>query len=911
MKMEKEMSRAFPSYPPAGVQKPAGHELNAAKQRRVSALQERRERQMGTFFHLVIRSVRRRRKEMRLVSVSVFITVFFLSSVTVFQNVMNRYVMEKNYQNYGEWILSEVDDPRNPETKFREMEHPYLSGSGICRTGGAIVDSDGEESDKYIGTADEEWAEIGNVEMYEGHMPEADNEIVMDLPSLAALGYSYDLGQSISVKTVIWPVVEEGDVEGTEESEFAEPQYFQKDFILTGTIRSIAENWSVCESYYLPSCFVTENALSSMGGRLYDTHFYQLDRQYEDIDVKEFALVMSERYDLCNHNSYVYENTIWGSAQMFTAVKVILVVIAGLAAAYLLTSYESGRRRWYYQYRTIGAERSQIREMIFLEGTLAVFPPAAAAFLLPQAGGALICLAVSRMLGVPFFYELHLAEILMQAGMVAGVMLLAVLSAWAGSGDRTLARNTQEITEKQRKRLRKCIGKYEKNLPAGFLARQRKLHPWRQTALILFAVLVCAVCVVTVNQVYAFVDEYFNIREMLDDFSAQKKTEFVYEWKLPEGGKVTSSNSFYDMYDGIDPGMPAEVEGLIGIDHLQMGICDERHTLEWQNMEESPIIQDIMKGSDGNWRYDQLELFRFYENYEEAAEQLKFQVDDEGFDQAAFDRGEQIILVTGSYFPSAYISEGGMRETGIICGQQVEIGSRDTDGKTSVTVGAIIKDPENGSGKMSWDFGNRPYGIIGSVKLAERIAQTDGGKDIMENSVAILLNRQASYEATDKQLASLFQKNGLEYGSYRDYVNGVWNRMVRDVCIYGIFGIVVAAVFLVLLLNFRKNQSFYMDRDYRLLRRMGMERQYFCRLLRSDTRKQALWLLAGAPLAYAEILVVFYMKTLADAEWDIQQGQYGVSFSTILNAYTDNPFWWALELTGRNTAWYGHCGPVT
>ena len=609
---------------------------------------------MGTFFHLVIRSMRRRRKEMRLVSVSVFITVFFLSSVTVFQNVMNRYVMEKNYQNYGEWILSEVDDPRNPETKFREIEHPYLSGSGICRTGGAIVDSDGKESDKYIGTADEEWAEIGNVEMYEGHMPEADNEIVMDLPSLAALGYSYDLGQTISVKTVIWPVVEEGDVEGTEESEFAEPQYFQKDFILTGTIRSIAENWSVCESYYLPSCFVTENALSSMGGSLYDTHFYQLDRQYEDIDVKEFALVMSEKYDLCNHNSYAYENTIWGSAQMFTAVKVILVVIAGLAAAYLLISYESGRRRWYYQYRTIGAERSQIREMIFLEGTLAVFPPAAAAFLLPQAGGALICLAVSRMLGVPFFYELHLAEILMQAGVVAGVLLLVVLSAWAGSGDRTLARNTQEITEKQRKRLRKCIGKYEKNLPAGFLARQRKLHP--------------------------------RIREMLDDFSAWKKTEFVYEWKLPEGGKVTSSNSFYDMYDGIDPGMPAEVEGLIGIDHLQMGICDERHTLEWQNMEENPIIQDIMKGSDGNWRYDQLELFRFYENYEEAAEQLKFQVDDEGFDQAAFDRGEQIILVTGSYFPSAYISEGGMRETGIICGQQVEIGSRDTDGKTSVTV---------------------------------------------------------------------------------------------------------------------------------------------------------------------------------------------------------------------------------
>lgn len=652
---------------------------------------------------------------------------------------------------------------------------------------------------------------------------------------------------------------------------------------------------------------MTESALSSMGGSLFDTHFYQLDRQYEDIDVNEFALAMTQNYDLCNYNSYAYNNTIWGSTEMFTAVKVILVVIAGLAAAYLLISYESGRRRWYYQYRTIGAERSQIREMIFLEGALAVFPPAAAAFLLPQAGGVLICLAVSRMLGIPFFYKLHLAEILIQAGTIAGVLLLAVLSAWVGSGDRALARNTQEITEKQRKRLRKCIGKkYENNLPAGFLARQRKLHPWRQTAFILVAVLVSTVCVVTVNQVYASVDEYLHTREMFDDFSAQKKIEFGYEWRNPDGSGGTNYNSFYDMYDGIDPEMSAELESLIGIDHLQMGIRDERHTLEWENMEESPVIQDIMKGAEEYWRYDVLELFQFYENYEEASEQLGFRAEDEEFDPDAFDRGEQIIFVTGIHLPIEDISagNGNMRETGIICGQQVEIGSRDTGGKTSVIVGAIITDPENGSQKMNMNFGNRPYGIIGSVKLAERIAQTDGGKNIMENSVDILLNRQASFEATDKQLAALFQKYGLEYGSYTEYVNEVWNRMVRDVCIYGIFGTVVAAVFLVLLLNFRKNQSFYMDRDYRLLRRMGMEKQYFCRLLRADTGKQTLWLLAGIPLAYAEILLVFYMEALKTAEWDKQQGQYGVTFSAILNQYTDDPFWWAVEWKVTNTAWF-------
>lgn len=127
---------------------------------------------------------------------------------------------------------------------------------------------------------------------------------------------------------------------------------------------------------------------------------------------------------------------------------------------------------------------------------------------------------------------------------------------------------------------------------------------------------------------------------MFDDFSAQKKIEFGYEWRNPDGSGGTNYNSFYDMYDGIDPEMSAELESLIGIDHLQMGIRDERHTLEWENMEESPVIQDIMKGAEEYWRYDVLELFQFYENYEEASEQLGFRAEDEEFDPDTFDRGE-------------------------------------------------------------------------------------------------------------------------------------------------------------------------------------------------------------------------------------------------------------------------------
>ena len=40
---------------------------------------------------------------------------------------------------------------------------------------------------------------------------------------------------------------------------------------------------------------------------------------------------------------------------MFLAVKLILLMIAVSAVSYLLLSYEAERRKWYYQYRTIGA----------------------------------------------------------------------------------------------------------------------------------------------------------------------------------------------------------------------------------------------------------------------------------------------------------------------------------------------------------------------------------------------------------------------------------------------------------------------------------------------------------------------------------------------------------------------------
>ena len=168
------------------------------------------------FFQMMMKSIRRRKRELRYVSAVTFIAVLFLTSVSVFQNTMDQYVTVTNYENYGEWILSSVEDPGSQDVTFRNLEHPYFSKTGICRTGPGILDADGEDSNLSIGTLDEALTDIGNISMYEGRMPEKDNEIAMDLPSLAALGYSYEVGQTVTVTTVIYPDTETPEAAGDE-----------------------------------------------------------------------------------------------------------------------------------------------------------------------------------------------------------------------------------------------------------------------------------------------------------------------------------------------------------------------------------------------------------------------------------------------------------------------------------------------------------------------------------------------------------------------------------------------------------------------------------------------------------------------------------------------------------------------
>lgn len=83
-----------------------------------------------------VKGIGRRWKDYRLVMIVTFIAAVFMSGMLLLQNIMNAYIMEQNYQYYGDWIVAARDEP---------LEHPYLSEHGrLAVAGNEIRDAGGE-----------------------------------------------------------------------------------------------------------------------------------------------------------------------------------------------------------------------------------------------------------------------------------------------------------------------------------------------------------------------------------------------------------------------------------------------------------------------------------------------------------------------------------------------------------------------------------------------------------------------------------------------------------------------------------------------------------------------------------------------------------------------------------------------
>ena len=838
---------------------------------------------MITFLNLIHTGLKRRRKEMRYVSLVTFIAVLFLSSVTLFQNCMDKYLIQTNLLTYGNWILSATKDHENPDVLFEELNHPYFTTVGVCQSGGELLDQNDRFSDVYFGAVDEAFCELANLTIYEGRLPQSEEEIAMDLSSLSRLGYSYQLDQTIRIAVKINTIVH------------------TKNFRLVGTIKSFADNWKYESDYHAPNCIVTLDGLNRVHSPLYTTYYYQLGKEYESLNMEEFTSAFLKPKYARVYNSYVYDNRVWGPEYMFWFMKLVLIFAGALAVGYLMMSYVSQRRKWYYMLRSFGTDKTQIKMIILAEVIYGTFPYALCAILLPCLAGALLCFGISAQQQLPSFFAFRLQDFGMWVLASFGIILFAVLCAWFQIRDKSLDQNRYIVTKRQLRRLHRHAGK-ERNTGRIFFQRQRLLHPLQRTASVLFSCIICSVLCLCLNQILNASQTYLGATEGLQDFEASQMPAFRKEISTKNTpANMVIAGRIYDMYYGIDSDTKNALSSLIGVDHIDWQFWDQTHILQWENKKNSVSEQQLKRFYEEmphslGLQFQNM-IFCYFEDTQQILKELKKDFALEQFDEKAFRDGEQIIVMQYNYKNIYDTTEATYQDAlgnkTLLPGDTAEIVSGEAEscpvnmirytlpeqipeeydlpGCVPVTVGAVL---EASYPKWANLLPSSPFVIIGSRKLAERVAKADG-KTIASNHIFIDLNKNQTYESTQKRLVSIFKEHYMTYNTGFETRQQALHMYMRQLSTYSILFCIILFLFLLLQIHFQQIQNQYLVREYVLLKQLGMDSALLGRITLKEGLAQAVWMLFSLPCCYAASIIrefLYFKNPLEENTWSELSG---------------------------------------
>lgn len=780
-------------------------------------------------FKMIDTGMRRRRKETWYVSFVTFIAVLFMTGVTLFQSIMNSYVFSTNLHNYGDWVISSVD---------RTYSHPYLLAENAVKTGQVLVDDEGKSLELRAGMAEEGFGHIYDEIIYDGRMPEAEGEIAMDISALAILGYSYELGQVVKVNVLN----EAGELQSEE-------------FLLVGTLKNFSAIWNTANFFPLPNFLVIEKDFEqfSLGG--YTTYFYQLNPIYNEINTFEFASSFKPPAEMANvnpvtYNSYVYENKVWGSAEMFDRVTRAIMLIGVLAIGYLLVAYTGKRRETYYRCRSLGASKMQIRGMVCYECMRITIPQIIVGLAGAYGAAFLACkIAQSHQLAVEFIVDGEL--LVSQLTSAVCVVLMAMVVTQFSVSDKRIAGNIGLVKPSKYKWLRRIAERTVRPEKTVF-QRQIILHPVLNMISVVLTILVCGCLMLCLFKIDNSLNRMAGRLALSQDFKIynEEHESYPYESDNINGTIYVLSLTPADMSFGADEQLVEAVRTAPGIKTVDVYWHDEVHIFQWENMEQSPIIQYIQTKQKFKTPLEYRMKMTFYENVQVIKN--RFTEDElKDVDWDAIERGEQVIMLVALDYKEADwwvdIEDETVHhfeENTLKAGMDLNIVHFMDETKNTVNVGAVVTDEK---------YYKESYTLIGTRVLAEKIMASEG-KELKCSGLEIMYDSTSSYESTDKQLAALAVNNGMGYSSSAEFRRMAIQEAVQDVGIYGVLFVVILVVYVTLQNNFLSSRLKYMEEKFIGLKRIGMTNaQYICSAAWAEA-KSYLWIGAGLVCGY---LIIF------------------------------------------------------
>ena len=343
-----------------------------------------------------------RKKQTSLLLLLLTLVFSFLTAAVIYSVSSAQVLQDTRCELYGEWQYLRLSDTAADAAQVQGALPASAQVSTVIQNGIVLGADDGVAGG--IGTADDTFAQLGRIVPISGDFPTQSDEIAMTTTLLDALGCSYDVGQTVTLKVAANdydPLAGSGAV-------------VEKAYTLCGVLPAYDVYWNLNGNLTV-SGIVTEPLV--LDGQKFQT-FYYLNATAPVTASTDPALV-------ANEYAYPQEDTV-SSSLRFLLVAAILVSFFAVAQYFLIVLHK--RVHTINTFLTLGAKNRDLRLMCLWEALFAGLAAVAAGFAL-GCGAAAVGLGLQKHLSffaVPAASLMPLA-VLFLLSVLLGALLPAVL----------------------------------------------------------------------------------------------------------------------------------------------------------------------------------------------------------------------------------------------------------------------------------------------------------------------------------------------------------------------------------------------------------------------------------------------------------------------------------------------------
>ena len=337
-----------------------------------------------------------RKKQTSLLLLLLTLVFSFLTATVIYSVSSAQVLQDTRCELYGAWQYLRLSDTAADAAQAQNTLPASAQVSTVIQNGIVLGADDGVAGG--IGTADDTFAQLGRIVPISGDFPTQPDEIAMTTTLLDALGCSYDVGQTVTLKVAANdydPLAGSGAV-------------MEKAYTLCGVLPAYDVYWNLNGNLTV-SGIVTE--LLTLDGQKFQT-FYCLNAAAPVTASTDPALV-------ANEYAYPQEDTV-SSSLRFLLVAAILVSFFAVAQYFLIVLHK--RVHTINTFLTLGAKNRDLRLMCLWEALFAGIAAVAAGF-------ALGCGATAIGLGL----QKHLSFLVIPAASLVPLAVLFLLSVLLGA----------------------------------------------------------------------------------------------------------------------------------------------------------------------------------------------------------------------------------------------------------------------------------------------------------------------------------------------------------------------------------------------------------------------------------------------------------------------------------------------